>query len=775
MSTSDERYPDISTYFQQAATLRLCLQYNLDDYDFSQRGGRIVYLMDTNIVRFFLNPQVEIGHVSAFGKTRAARETYGPATAALTAEFLFSRRLAGQQESPAFITPSHGEDVLDVINGLRRSEKLAETPGADVSPKTLIHLNLLLERAAAGSMKPDAAAAELRKLVPSIASLLLEGDVSEVTHLQRLYEEDLLRPLALYPGATREIMELNGETQNRVRDWKAKIVLERPAATSAIRRKIDRDAEALVQIMLLDEQTIQDPLIRFVLITADQRLFDAYTKWFWSAEGPKNQDRFLLRLPLQYVPLLNILEMPNGIESSDIIKRARLALDSLFVNLRRTDPGYPHTLSLHRILARMGADFHNYLIQAYGFNPLTLGQDSVDLFRQTRRDWEKIYENCVVLNYELIESRTKANLVRLSTILRNNTDLRISIYEDQQRILDQVAGRHIAVGNRINLSFLTGNTAAEDYLQRAPLALRVKFPRVLGAESLNVALDRLAKGDRTLREKVDFALNEILDYEAFFFAACVAHRCASWWASWFFACRAIEAAPASWAKSVERYELIYLLVSATRYALPTREAIESAIDKLAEMEEHSRKKNDLFGLGRALCEKTSFVLIALYSANLVPGPITEALSERVKQFVPQFLENIEEAAGLLQATKMDDIDSGAAIETLRVQLFANIVSADVLGRVLRDKVAAGYMLPTPSQVDEALPQLKRALGSALCPAIVSAECLMILYDRKLISPMEARAELSILINRVEQSGYKLHLDEVEFARYSDILNQAISN
>ena len=53
MSTSDERYPDISTYFQQAATLRLCLQYNLDDYDFSQRGGRIVYLMDTNIVRFF--------------------------------------------------------------------------------------------------------------------------------------------------------------------------------------------------------------------------------------------------------------------------------------------------------------------------------------------------------------------------------------------------------------------------------------------------------------------------------------------------------------------------------------------------------------------------------------------------------------------------------------------------------------------------------------------------------------------------------------------------
>ncbi len=146
LDRSSSNAQDISTYFQQAATLRLCLQYNMDDYEFSRRGGNIIYLMDANIVRFFLNPHSEISHVAAFGRTRAAREVYGPATAALTAEFLFSRQLVGQQDRPAFITPGHGEDVLDVINGLRNAIDRGDTSGAEISPATLEKLNVLLDR-----------------------------------------------------------------------------------------------------------------------------------------------------------------------------------------------------------------------------------------------------------------------------------------------------------------------------------------------------------------------------------------------------------------------------------------------------------------------------------------------------------------------------------------------------------------------------------------------------------------------------------------------------
>jgi len=258
--------------------------------------------------------------------------------------------------------------------------------------------------------------------------------------------------------------------------------------------------------MLLDEQEdVEGAAVRYVMITADQHLFDAYTKWFWQfnksyRNSIEKKGRFILRLPLQYVPLLNILEMPNGIESSDIIRRARIALDSLFVNLRRVDPGYPHTLSLHRILARLSVDFHNSLKNLYGFDPITFGEDSVALFRQIRQDWDDIYRNCIILNAELLERPTRANLTRLARLLRTNTDLHISIYEDQQRILDQVAARHLSVGNKINMASMAGLDRSEVPLLpgRAPLVVRASFPRILGAESLEHALTRVAQKDKAL-------------------------------------------------------------------------------------------------------------------------------------------------------------------------------------------------------------------------------------------------------------------------------------
>jgi hypothetical protein len=768
MNTPIELDRDISFYFQHAATLRLCLQHNEDDHEFSKKGGQIIYLMDTNIVRFFLNPQAEIRHVCAFGLTGRAKTGYGPATAALTAEFLFSRRLAGQQDKPAFIAPGHGEDVLEVVQGLRNSGQFVDHPDNEFTAATGPKLDLLLERVTAGSVKPEAAAVELRRLVPSIARTLLEGVVSEVTHLQRLYDDDLLRPLALYPGATRHIMELDETARARVRDWTKRITAERPA--QAVRKKIERDAEALVQVMLLDdEERLQGSTVRFVMVTADHRIFDAYSKWFWGPEGPNDGWRFILRLPLQYVPLLNILEMPNGIESSDIILRARTALDSLFINLRRVDPGYPHTLSLHRILARLSSDFHNSLKDFYGFNPISLGKESIDLFRQTRRDWEDIYDNCVILNAELMEKRTRASLERLSKLLRRSSDLRTSIYEDQQRILDKVAGRHIAVGNKINIAFLMGSETSLNSPPRAPLALRAKFPRILGTEPFEQALDRLAHGDQGLMASIDLALKSALDHEAFLFAACVAHRCAAWWASWFFAKNALETVPRDRSLRGEWCEIAYLLVSACRYTLPSRQVIENAFDNLAEMEEYSRAQIDQFGLGRTLCEKTSFILIVLYSANLLPSRMTAVLVEKVKDFLPHFQSYLMEAAEALKGAYGQDRTLAASVEMLKMQLHANIVSADVLVRVLRDNTAKGHLLPAPSQVDDALDLLTPKLNSTFCPPILAAECLMARYSRKAVSREEAKESFSAILKGAEEGGYQLELDRAEFARFTEIL------
>jgi len=58
---------------------------------------------------------------------------------------------------------------------------------------------------------------------------------------------------------------------------------------------------------------------------------------------------------LQYAPILNVQEMPNGIERSDLLIRARAALDGLLMGYREVDrAGYPQRLALVRVLARGG-------------------------------------------------------------------------------------------------------------------------------------------------------------------------------------------------------------------------------------------------------------------------------------------------------------------------------------------------------------------------------------------------------------------------------------
>ena len=88
------------------------------------------------------------------------------------------------------------------------------------------------------------------------------------------------------------------------------------------------------------------------------------------------------------------------------------------------------------------------------------------------------------------------------------------------------------------------------------------------------------------------------------------------------------------------YKIIYVLVSSSRYALPSQEAIEGAFDKVAEMEAYFRSQEDTFGLGRALCEKTSLVLIVLYYDNLFQNQMTAALVSKAMQFLPHFGANI---------------------------------------------------------------------------------------------------------------------------------------
>jgi hypothetical protein len=267
----------------------------------------------------------------------------------------------------------------------------------------------------------------------------------------------------------------------------------------------------------------------------------------------------------------------------------------------------------------------------------------------------------------------------------------------------------------------------------------------------------------------DVILNSTLDREAFFFAACVAHRCAAWWASWFYANRALEAVPLDRAFRGEWCEIAYLLVSATRYALPSHEAIERAFNIVDEMEEYSREQVDRFGLGRSLCEKTSLVLIVLYYQQMLSESMTIDLPKKIKELGPQFYSYIKEAEEALETTHWQHTELATAVEKLQVQLMANIVSADVLVNVVGDRTTVSHLPPPREQVDAALAQLAPKLKSPDVPPVLVAEYLMAQYYRKAVSREAARTQLSAILMGVEKSGCRLELDRAEFRLFELIL------
>jgi hypothetical protein len=778
----------VARYFEQAATLRLCLQYNSEDCEYWQQGGRIVYLMDANIVRFFIDPEAEANHVVAFG--RSPLPDYAAGTALITAEFLFSRGLAGQDDRPALIAPAHGDEISNIISE-HRDELLSRPPPSEaryLPPDTLKQLSALIDRVSRASEKDRTkAVTELQQLVPETAGDLLRGGWQRMQQLRRLYDEDLLRPLSLHTAATREILEPN---RTEINAWADRILRERTMLPNGVRRELSRrdfereqeraraDAEALVQTMLLDAAVTEEgKYTRYVLVTADHRLFDAYAKWYWGGEGKERNCRFVLRLPLQYAPVLNVQEMPNGISSSKIFQSAAAALDSLFSNLSRTDSAYPHKLAFYRIQAR-STDVNEILSDFYGANPLRLEGAAVKEFASIRESWHASFRSGVLLNAELMQRRMQAEFGPLARLLRESTDLRAAIHEDQRRSLEQVENSHLLFSTRLNLILLTRgrrDTAGPES-RRAPFLVRAHFPRILGEEPLKAALDRLAMSDHSVIGRIYDALNASFDQDAFFFAACVAFRCEHWAAAIHYASRAHDLIKAAGKPPAERAEVLYLVALATRYAVanslsgsPLNEgAINQALVFLKESAEICQVRRDDFGLIRALSEQNALMLMLLFRAYLLDH-LKESM---VRQQIAGFAGRAERVNNMLSrlpkqiAHQKDPI----SIDSLQTQALANVISAAVLTSWL---VPSGDLLisitPHPDEVREAVDELGSLVEQAHCPPILALEHIMARCALGQISRADAQRKLEELAVRGEKDCWSLDLDRAEFARFKRLL------
>jgi hypothetical protein len=427
---------DPKRYFDEAATLRLNLGLLQEDLAFAESGGKIVYLVDSDIVSLFLRPEREARCVVPFGGQPA--ENYAAPTAMITAEILFSGSLVGQHGEPLLIAPAHAEEVAAFKAWLGMAAE-QETDHKELASGPINdQLRQLARKLGNGEVDYNWAAIEISGLLPSFSKESWEG----AHHLARLTNERLLRPLAHHGAVTECVMSPDPTT---VAEWIQRISRERLPSSSRNELGHMRDAEALAQVILMNESS--DKQTRYVLVTADRSLFGAYTTWYWNTKP----DIYVMRSPLQYTPILSSHEMPFS-QTRDWISGA---LDALFADLRTMDQAYPLSLSQYITLVSEGAAAASSLRRIYGFNPLGLSKSDIHIFRQLREGWHKASREGVMLNAAAISRRTNVALEPLVEILRTDDDLRLAILENQRSTLEQIEAGHLEFTTRTR-AFDTG-------------------------------------------------------------------------------------------------------------------------------------------------------------------------------------------------------------------------------------------------------------------------------------------------------------------------------
>lgn len=791
----------VSSYFDQAATLRLCLQYNKDDYAFAKSGGRIIYLFDANVVHFFIYPEEELAHIAAFGKSHQGG--YAPGTALITAEFLFSRGLAGQEDSPALITPAHADEILGLVDDIREimsDERVADSSQAPMPPGKAAQLRDLVERISAGRrgefvVDRASAATELTRLVPEVAAQVLKGSYHRLKQLQRLYDDDLLRPLALHTEMTADVLSV---PQAQVALWMGRIQRERSEhakrlasarptehhtshrergrRSSSDSDQIRRDAESVIQVMLLDASAPADR-VAYVLVTADHRLFDAYAKWYWEVADPKERGRFILRQPLQYAPILNVTEMPNGIEDSDVITRATRALDALFANLNRLDGGYPHKLSFYRTQVRhVEPSYREPVTNYFQSDPLKFGKNEIEQFEKIRRDWHESFRTGVLLNAELMQRRVRAVFGPLAKLLRDDGDLRHALHEDQRRALERIERAHLYFSTRLNLSLMARDGKhAGARTARAPLLVRSLSP----TESLQVTLDRIAEIDSANLELLYRQLAQGTDFKGFLIAACISFRCEQWDAAILYAKRALDLLNSNSFQPFDWTEVAFVIALSTRYSIGSASqnggriggAIKQARQLLEESARICEERGDAFGLLRTKVETDALELMIDFRDRLIERVQDQEVGH---SNLSRCVATAQFAAKVYQfdTNKVYQLDAANdAWKTLMCQSWSNVISVSIYNEILmRRKEVEREAHLYRSELESAVESLAPELSSGRLPPIMVAEHLMARLLCGHLSAEQAAVELEQLIPRSTTSSISLELDRAEIELFRTLLS-----
>jgi hypothetical protein len=471
--------PTLEHYLDGAVRLRQAATWNTFDSNLAgDLPRRIIPVVDADVIRLFMAPAEETNYVNPFpslesgSATRRAWNDPLALVAAATAEFIFltgTIEILGQHvgnwKEALRITPTHLHDVesmlhqvrVKIVDGLLSIEELED--------EAIERLDPLLAKSRRDG---DRGLAALVQALPNSLRDLYLGPMYEAERWVRLRGDQVLLRLDGLPEATTEVLNPDEKLIERWREPLFKALTPSPASIRHQSRRNDpqsmtrragerarRDAAALASVTALNEAGLQagsERGWRAILISGDEHLHRVYSRWAWETSGSSlRPERYVLRRPLQFTPVLNMASMSKDPATADIFKKLTNALD-LTVDMLLDQPGgvpNPYLLEFHwqrhrgawlktldqegiqdhlvkcnnywlEAINHINARNHPYLTRDYHrlFERLREAFDEPDARRELINHTKSIVEGIDVEHFRLVLEETIYELTRLAMPMR---------------------------------------------------------------------------------------------------------------------------------------------------------------------------------------------------------------------------------------------------------------------------------------------------------------------------------------------------------------------
>ncbi|MEX0309310.1 MAG: hypothetical protein AB3N17_03600, partial [Tateyamaria sp.] len=657
-------------YLHGAIDLRNAIHFNQIDAEFAnQEHGEIRYVFDANVVRFFLNPfrAEEYGKVAPF--ERLSRDTL-QALAAITAEFLMSRALAGQWGGTPLISSGHAEEVASHAERLRNVglEQLKLLDQDDIGPE----IQQMIERARRETGLRDTIHGKFRPLEG--LGDHLDDPALEARELSRVVRQNLLRPLHLDDFATADMLKVDPDERQEVIDLIQGFRNASPRGQEQSHRGSANDADAFLQVVRLNEaleqrKNLARPM-RFAFVTTDQSVYNAAVAWWWDRRGSAaGGNAFPVRRLTQYIPFLNVDEMPNQANTTTVFRDVRSAVEGFMVADGRRLGSPPLQLPgwASGPTDEAGSPFFEAMRDLATTMSARTAADPAyrDTLEELNALWSDLTRETVFLNANLLGRKIEA-FRKLSAFLAEAEDVREAVVALIRDTIADVERAHAKLSVQDSLAEMISSMEAAGpgtHMRRALAVPASRFRDVIDEPLFDFLTGFVRNAERSTLDHLLNQLGRCAAHRAFIFVAAVAFWASRWDIAHHFIERAKELMPAEEDPQhpQERPDLMYLDCLVERYvAMDADVTATERIDRLKgcvmgveELVEDAYLSDSPFVRCRSVLEATLLhvqIAFAMHNAEGAASHIPEAdrFFDKAHRLTHSILEHMRDIPGDLE-------------------------------------------------------------------------------------------------------------------------------